>query len=196
MILLSIRLGVLALVAATAACSNPSQAVDAPAGAAAGAAANAPASAAAGPADEVRKFTGAPTKAVWVQSDGSDPFAAGDQLVLMGLSTEDGKGERVILSKRQSYVKPLLTPRGDRIIFSTRPQAGGPEMFVVGWDGSGLTPLGKGFALTVWEESDGRGALGVRRVPATRTRATTSRPCRASRSTLHRSPRSCGRRRR
>ena len=115
----------------------------------------APTGAAAGPADEVRKFTGAPTRVVWVQSDGTDPFAAGDQLVLMGFSTEDGKGERVILGKRQSYVKPLLTPRGDRIVFSTRPQDGGPELFVVGWDGSGLTRLGKGFALAVWDDPTG-----------------------------------------
>jgi hypothetical protein len=143
MILLSRLLGVLALSATAAACSNPTQAVDAPAGAAAG------------PADEVRKFTGAATKVVWVQSDGSDPFAAGDQLVLMGFSTEDGKGERVILATRQSYVKPLLTPRADRIVFSTRPVGGGPEVFVVGWDGSGLTRLAKGFALAVWEDPMG-----------------------------------------
>ena len=61
--------------------------------------------------------------------------AAGDQLVLMGLDTEDNKGERVILGNRQSYVKPLLTPSGQRIVFSTRPQAPGPEVFIVNFDG-------------------------------------------------------------
>jgi hypothetical protein len=75
----------------------------------------------------------------------------------MGFSTEDGKGERTILAKRQSYVKPLLTPRGDRILFSTRPQGEGPEVFLVKWDGSGLARLAKGFALTVWQNpADGR----------------------------------------
>jgi hypothetical protein len=127
---------------APTACSNPSQAVDAPPAAAA------PASPGAA---EVRKFTGAPTKIVWVQGDGTDPLAAGDQLVLMGLDTEDAKGERVILGKRQSYVKPMLTPRGDRILFSTRPQGDGPEVFLVKWDGSGLTRIMKGFALAVWQ---------------------------------------------
>jgi hypothetical protein len=159
MILLFRQVGVLTLVATAVACSNSSQAVDAPAGAAAGAPAGAataaPPGAVAGPAEDVRKFTGAPTKVVWVQSDGSDPFAAGDQLVLMGFSTEDGKGERVILGKRQSYVKPLLTPRGDRLVFSTRPQGEGPEVFTVGWDGAGLTRLAKGFALAVWEDPMG-----------------------------------------
>ena len=190
MILLSRRLGVLALVAATAACSDPSRAVDAPAGAAANAptsaAANAPASAPAGPADEVRKFTGAPTKVAWVQSDGSDPFAAGNQLVLMGLSTEDGKGERVILGTRQSYVKPLLTPRGDRIVFSTRPQDGGPEMFVVNWDGIGAETARKGLRARGLGRSDGRQCLGVRRHRQQRQELRLRRPCCAFRSTLRR----------
>ena len=45
----------------------------------------------------------------------------------------------------------MITPKGDRIVFSTRPQGDGPEAFIVRWDGSGLTPLGKGFALAVWQ---------------------------------------------
>lgn len=132
---------------ATGACSNASQA-DAPASAASAASTPTPPPAA---ASDVRKFTGAPTRVVWVQSDGSDPFAAGDQLVLMGLDTEDNRGERVILGAKQSYVKPLLTAKGDRILFSTRPQGTGPEVFMVNWDGSGLKRLMKGFALATWQ---------------------------------------------
>lgn len=103
-------------------------------------------------------MTGAHTRLVWVQGDGTDPFAAGDGLVLMGFDTEDGRGERVILGERQSYVKPLLTARGERIVFSTRPTApDGPQVFVVNWDGSGKRRLGPGFALTVWQDpSKGR----------------------------------------
>jgi hypothetical protein len=146
-------LSLLMLVTSVVACSDSSQAVDGSPEPSSPPAASAPApSAPAAPDSSTRKLTGAPTRVVWVQGDGSDPFAAGDQLILMGLDTEDGKGERVILSARQSYVKPLLTPRGDRILFSTRPQGGGPEVFVVKWDGSGLQRLGKGFALTVWED--------------------------------------------
>jgi hypothetical protein len=138
----------LAVVLVTPACSNPSQAVNSPA---AGATPTAAPAAASGPAADVRTFTGAASRVVWVQSDGSDPFAAGDQLILMGLDTEDRKGERVILGTRQSYVKPLLTPSARRVVFSTRPQGTGPEVFLVNWDGSGLKRLTKGFALAVWQ---------------------------------------------
>ncbi len=105
-----------------------------------------------GPAADVRALTGAHTRVVWVQGDGTDPFAAGDQLVLMGFDTDEGRGERAILSARRSYVKPMLTPRGDRIVFSSRPDPGPPEIFIVGWDGSGSRRLAPGFALAVWQD--------------------------------------------
>jgi hypothetical protein len=141
-----LRVAVLgAALCGSAACSNSSSSeADAPTGGVSAA----PASTAAGA--EVRKFTGGPARLVWVQGDGSDPFAAGDQLVLMGLDTEDNRGERVILGTKQSYVKPLLTPKGTRILFSTRPEGTGPEVFLVNWDGSGLKRVMKGFALATW----------------------------------------------
>jgi hypothetical protein len=105
----------------------------------------------AGPSAEVSALTGAAARAVWVQGDGSDPRAAGDQLILMGLDTQDGRGERTILAERRSYVKPMITPRGDRIVFSSRVEPGPPETFIVNFDGSGLRKLAPGFALTVWE---------------------------------------------
>ena len=104
-----------------------------------------------GPGGELRGLTGAHTRVVWVQGDGTDPRAEGDQLVLMGLDTHDGQGERAILSERRSYVKPLLTPSGTRIVFSSRILPGPPETFAVNWDGSGLRKLADGFALDVWE---------------------------------------------
>jgi hypothetical protein len=147
--MLSLRTILLAsLSAAAAGCGNPPEALDAPAGASS---AGADQKTASRPGADVRTLTGAPTRIVWVQSDGTDPFAAGDKLILMGLDTEDGKGERTILGTRQSYVKPMITPKGDRIVFSTRPEGDGPQISVVKWDGSGLTSLGKGFALAVWQ---------------------------------------------
>jgi len=104
-----------------------------------------------GPGAEVRALTGAHTRVVWVQHDGKDPGAVGDQLVLMGFDTHDGKGERVILGKRGSYVKPLLTPRGNRIVFSTRVKPGPAQVFIVNWDGTGVRKLADGFALGLWK---------------------------------------------
>jgi hypothetical protein len=116
-----------------------------------------------GAAKEVHDVTGARTRVVWVQSDGTDPYGFGEQLVLMGFDTHDGKGERVILGERSSYVKPLLTSRGDRIVYSTaprRPQGG--EMFIVSWDGSEHRRIGEGFALALWQDpADGRDWLYV-----------------------------------
>jgi hypothetical protein len=105
-----------------------------------------------GPGAEARALTGAHTRAVWVQSEINDPDAAGDQLVLMGFDTEDGKGERVILADRRSRTMPRLTPRGDRIVYSTRIDPGPSEIFVVNFDGTGLRKLGDGFAMALWED--------------------------------------------
>ena len=60
----------------------------------------------------MQALTGTRTRVVWVQGDGTDPLADGHALVLMGLDTDDGKGERVILAERGSYIKPLLVARG------------------------------------------------------------------------------------
>jgi hypothetical protein len=108
-----------------------------------------------GPAMDLRALTGAHTRVVWVQGDGTDPLALGDQLVLMGFDTDDGKGERVILGARSGYVKPLITPRGNRIVYSTRALRGPPEVFIVNWDGSGLRKIAGGFALDVWSDPAG-----------------------------------------
>ena len=70
-------------------------------------------------------------------------------LALMGLDTHDARGERIIIAERRSYVKPLLTPSGDRVVFSSRTPEGA-RIFVVNSDGTGLTPLGAGYALAAW----------------------------------------------
>ncbi|MCX6992768.1 MAG: hypothetical protein NT011_06450 [Kiritimatiellaeota bacterium] len=103
------------------------------------------------PAAAVKTLTAAPTRVVWCQDagNGSDAGAESDHLRLMGFDTEDGRGERAILSKLSNYAKPLLTPRGDRVVFSNRQEQ---KIYVVNWDGSGLCPVTDGFALAVWED--------------------------------------------
>ena len=97
-------------------------------------------------------LTGAHTRVVWVQGDGTDPFAMGNQLTLMGFDSDDGRGERAILAAPGSYVKPQLTPRGDRVVYSTHPELGDPSVFIVGFDGTGQRRFDRGIALSVWED--------------------------------------------
>lgn len=103
------------------------------------------------PAAAVKALTAAPTHVVWCQDagNGSDAGAEGDHLRLMGFDTEDGRGERAILSKLSNYAKPLLAPRGDRVVFSNRQEQ---KIYTVNWDGTGLRALTDGFALAVWED--------------------------------------------
>ena len=86
-----------------------------------------------------------------MQGDGTDPeIDESTTLIVMGLDTEDGRGERVIVGQPGKYLKPRLTSKADRIVFSTRVVPGPPEIFIVNWDGSGLRKLADGFALALW----------------------------------------------
>ncbi len=103
------------------------------------------------PASEIRELTQAPTRIVWCQDvgDGADSGAVGNTLRLMGLDTEDSRGERAILEAVTNFARPMITPRGDRVIFSCRPDNG---IYIVNWDGTGLRRLANGFAVGVWQD--------------------------------------------
>ena len=98
---------------------------------------------------EVGILTGAKTRVVWVQdvADGTDIGSKGEQLMLMGYDSHDGRGERPFLPAPGNYAKPLVTPLGNRVVFSDHLR---PSVFVVNWDGSGLRKLGRGIALATW----------------------------------------------
>lgn len=102
----------------------------------------------------VREFTGARTRVVWCQDlgEGTDLLAIGDQFRLMGFDTDDGQGVRVILPRMSNYSRPMITPTGDRIVFSNRREH---KVYVVNWDGSGFRPLIDGYALDVWRDPAG-----------------------------------------
>jgi hypothetical protein len=92
---------------------------------------------------EVRALTGAHTRVVWLQDAAPEKpcvYSERPTLRLMGFDTEDGKGERALLPTIGSYVKPLLTADGSRVLFG---DAVANTVCMVKWDGSGLTTLVK-----------------------------------------------------
>ena len=100
-------------------------------------------------------LAGSRLRVVWVQDmgDGRDVDTLGSNLRLMGLDTGDGKGERAILGTG-NYAKPLISPRGNRVVYSDRIRK---KVYVVNWDGSGLRELFGGFGLALWRDPrDGR----------------------------------------
>lgn len=110
--------------------------------------------ASADPAADLRAVAGARVRVAWVQDqgDGSDTFAAGDRLKLMAFDTGDARGERAVLNLTGRYHAPVLTPRGDRILFSDL-QAG--RTWVVNWGGDGLRDVTAGKALDAWVDEAG-----------------------------------------
>ena len=110
----------------------------------------------AGPSEALRGLTGAHTRAVWLQPAGSSDAYPGEDdpnLVLMGLDTDDGLGERPVLAAPANYCKPLLSPDGQRVVYSSVVTG---EVYVVNFDGSGKHMLCEGSAEDVWmDPADG-----------------------------------------
>ncbi len=101
--------------------------------------------------EEILALTGSPTRVVWTQArDGSH---YGDNAYLVGMCTEDGKGEHRLLSEPGNFAKPVLSPDGRQVIYSDRKSN---TFYALHWDGSDHRELGKGYASDVWRDpSDG-----------------------------------------
>lgn len=85
----------------------------------------------------IKALTGAPVKVVWIQDAGATACVYSERptLRLMGLDSEDGKGERALLPAIARYAKPLITDDGTRVMFGDLDKK---TVNVVNWDGSGL----------------------------------------------------------
>jgi len=103
--------------------------------------------------DAIEAFTGGRTRAVWVRDlgDGTDILGFGDQLLLMGLDTFDDVGERALIDTPGAYAKPLITPRGDRVIYADRSDN---SVRIVSWNDRTVRRLADGFPLAVWIDFD------------------------------------------
>jgi len=102
-----------------------------------------------GDAPGLRALTGTHARLVWmraVDAGSTDTFGRGKQFRLMGIDTDDGRGAREILSGPISVRKPLLTPDGQRVVFTDFPRG---QVGVVNWDGTNLRYLTEGFATDV-----------------------------------------------
>ena len=102
-------------------------------------------------AASVETFTGGHTRVVWLtDAENKDSFAGHNKLRLMGYDSRDGKGERVICGERANYHRPLITPDGERIVYSNRQTR---RIYAVNWDGSYPRLLKEpGCASEVWRD--------------------------------------------
>ncbi|MFV1995024.1 MAG: hypothetical protein ACC661_06275, partial [Verrucomicrobiales bacterium] len=111
----------------------------------------------------LEEFTENWTKVVWSQHqnpESSDTYASGKSHYLMGLDTRDGRGVRIILEEKSSYGRPMITPDGERIVYSykdiTRPDGKTKHfeitIYQVVWDGANRVKLGDGYAADVWRD--------------------------------------------
>lgn len=118
------------------------------------------------PSDElsrkVEALTGAHTRIVWTQhsrTNQADPFAITDRLILRGLDTRDGRGDRVILEAPANYSRPLICPDGEHILFTNKntvrngdDKSYKPEVLLTDWEGREPRKLGSGYAVDCWKD--------------------------------------------
>lgn len=101
--------------------------------------------------DRVGEWTGKHTRLVWLQDqgNGSDSLAHGKNLMLYGYDSADGKGERPLLPKADSWFLPLITPDGSQVIVSNRAKR---QMYLVEWETGRVKELGEGVAVAIWQD--------------------------------------------
>jgi hypothetical protein len=102
---------------------------------------------------EVEKLTGAHTRVAWQRDvvEGRRIDGYGDRFVLMGYDSRDGRGVRTILGDTGSYMRPLLTPDGQQIVFTDSTRG---KICVVNWDGSERRDVAKGVAGALWRDPE------------------------------------------
>ncbi|MBA3685221.1 MAG: hypothetical protein H0W72_08275 [Planctomycetes bacterium] len=85
----------------------------------------------------LKALTGRATRVVWVQDAGPTAcvYVEKPTVLLMGMDSADGKGERAIIPTPRSVYKPMLTADGKRVVFHDKVDG---KVYVVGFDGSGL----------------------------------------------------------
>ena len=102
---------------------------------------------------ELGRLSGAGVRAVWTREVGEAPTTMSD-CPSWAFDSRNNEGERSIVSEPSDYAKPLITPSGDRAVFSKLSDDG---VYVVDWDGGNKRRVASGFGLVVWRDpSNGR----------------------------------------
>lgn len=114
------------------------------------------------PSQEIEAYTGAHTRIVWSEvnkKDDSDSFALSDRLVLKGIDTRDGRGERPVLDVLGNYSRPILSSDGEVILYTDKntklknnKKYYKPVIYRTDWKGSKPVKLGDGYAATCWRD--------------------------------------------
>lgn len=114
------------------------------------------------PSKEVEAYTGAHTRIVWSEvnkKDDSDSFALSDRLVLKGIDTRDGRGERPVLDVLGNYSRPILSSDGEVILYTDKntklknnKKYYKPVIYRTDWKGSKPVKLAEGYAATCWRD--------------------------------------------
>ena len=72
---------------------------------------------------KLEEFTGGRTKIVWTQPqnpDKVDKQGTSRHHFLMAIDTADGRGEHKVLEEKANYAYPIITPDGERIVFTRK----------------------------------------------------------------------------
>lgn len=122
----------------------------------------------------IEEFTGAHTRVVWSEHPrrhSADTFATSNELVLKGIDTRDGRGERMLQRGLDNYSRPLLSTDGDSILFTDKEvtRVSGvkhydPDIYRTDWEGTKPVRIAEGYAVDCWRDP----ATGVEWVYAAR----------------------------
>lgn len=118
----------------------------------------------AGLAKSIEEFTGSHTRVVWTEHPrrkSADTFANTNELVLKGVDTRDGRGERMLQDKLDNYARPLLSSDGEVILFTDKEvktkngrKHYDPDIYRTDWAGAKPVHLASGYAVDCWRDPE------------------------------------------
>jgi|GEM_PF-2265257 len=110
----------------------------------------------AGPQTELgtalEQFTASHTKVAWtrlVKGEANDIFHLRPDHQLLAFDSRDPRGERILSDKLGTYRKPVISPDGNWVVYTSMNHG---TVWRIPFSGGKAERLGKGFALTFWTD--------------------------------------------